>query len=235
MIQSSVFLICYIIIKMKKIRLAIFDMDGTLVDTENHMWFVTEKNGFLRLGYEVDDDFLISFRGRTNQSISNIILERYKDIDIEAYWKIVYEENYAFLENNSIPIMEGAFELLEFLKANNITCSVATSTPKKMAYLTLTNTKLLPYFDFILTGDMITKGKPDPEIYLKSLEHYGIENNEAIVFEDASAGARSAINAHIPLFYVPNGGARLKEDEEDAFVVLNNLKEAIDVIKTNFL
>ena len=220
---------------MKKLKLAIFDMDGTLVDTENHMWFVTERNGFLKLGYKVDDEFLMSFRGRTNQSISNMILERYKNIDIDKYWKIVYEENNNFLKNNHIPIMAGTFELLDFLKENSILCSVATSTPKKMANLTLTNTNLLPYFDYVLTGDMITKGKPDPEIYLKSLEHFGIENNEAIVFEDASAGAKSAINAHIPLFYVPNGGARLKEDEEDAFVVLNNLKEAIDVIKTNFL
>ena len=116
-----------------------------------------------------------------------------------------------------------------FLKENNITSRVATSTAKETAIRMLKNTKLYDYFEKIIYGDEIKNSKPAPDIYLKALE--GFDKDEALIFEDSHNGSRAAINAGIKLIIVPNIAKLTKEDKEEAFKVINSLDETINTIK----
>lgn len=216
---------------MGKLKLAIFDMDGTLIDTEYTMWYHSKKTGFESLGYPYDDEFGDSMCGMNQANITKLILNRYPDFPIDEYWKIIKRENDLFLRTKEVPVIDGVFEILDYCKEKGIACCVATGSPRSMVELELTNTKLISYFDSIVTGDEIKNGKPAPDIYLKALAHYGFEKDEAIVFEDAPNGAHSAINAGIPLIYVPNVKIVPEEDKIEAFKTVNNLKEALEVVK----
>ena len=218
---------------MSKLKLAIFDMDGTLINTEYSMWYHSEMKSFNDLGYECDDDFLESFCGMNERDISELIKSRYgNDFPIRTYWDAVYDENRNFLCNGEVPVIEGSFAILDYLKEKGITCCIATGSPKWMAELALNNCGLLPYFDFIISGDETTKGKPDPEIYLTSLGHYGYAKDEAVIFEDAPIGARSAIDSGIPLIYIPNVVNVPQKEKDEAFKVVKDLHEALETVKT---
>ena len=216
---------------MSKLKLAIFDMDGTLIDTEYTMWYYAKKTAFETLGYPYDDEFGDIFCGMNQANTTKTILERYPDFPIDDYWRIIKEETDKFLRTKEVPVMDGVFEILDYCKEKGIICCVATGSPRPMATLELTNTKLISYFDFMVTGEEIKNGKPAPDIYLKALAHYGFNKDEAIIFEDAPNGARSALNAGIPLIYIPNVKNAPEDEKKEAFKVLNNLKEALEVIK----
>ncbi|MBR2578168.1 MAG: HAD family phosphatase [Erysipelotrichaceae bacterium] len=217
---------------MGKLKLAVFDMDGTLIDTEHSMWFESEKKAFLELGYPFDEDFVEGFCGLNERDINEVILKKHPGFPVDDYWKIVYTENDYFLNNCEIPVIRGSFEILEYLKDHGITCSIATGSPKKMAELALGNCGLLPYFDFIISGDETKKGKPDPEIYLTSISHFNCNKDEAVIFEDAPIGARAAIDSGVPLIYIPNVINVPEREKKEAFRVVKDLSEALEVVRT---
>ncbi|MBR0461985.1 MAG: HAD family phosphatase [Erysipelotrichaceae bacterium] len=218
---------------MSRLKLAIFDMDGTLVNTEHCMWYESEKKAFLHLGYPFDENFIDSFCGMNERDIAITIRNRFgEDFPMDEYMRIVYDENRNFLMHGEIPVIGGSFEILDYLKEKGITCCIATGSPRWIAELALKNTGLLPYFDYIISGDEISKGKPDPQIYLTSLAHYGYEKDEAVIFEDAPLGARSAIDSGIPLIYIPNVINVPQKEKDEAFRVVNSLKEALEIVKT---
>ena len=218
---------------MKRLKLAIFDMDGTLINTEHCMWYESEKKAFMDLGYPFDEDFVDSFCGLNERDIAITIRSRFgEDFPMDEYMKIVYDWNRDFLMNGKIPVIDGSFEILDYLKGKGISCCIATGSPKWMAEMALKNAGLLPYFDYIISGDETSKGKPDPEIYLTSLAHYGYEKDEAIIFEDGPIGARSAIDSGIRLIYIPNVINVPQKEKDEAFRVVDSLKEALEIVKT---
>ena len=218
---------------MSRLKLAIFDMDGTLINTEYCMWNESEKKAFTDLGYPSDEDFLDSLCGLNDKDITDTLYDVYgQDFPMEQYWQIVYEWNRDFLTNGKVPVIDGSFEILEYLKEKGVTCCIATSSLRWIAEMALQNAGLRAYFDRMITGDEITRGKPDPEIYLRSLGHYGYEKDEAVIFEDGPIGARAAINSGIPLIYIPNVINVPQKEKDEAFKVVNSLKEALETVKT---
>lgn len=103
----------------------------------------------------------------------------------------IYREIYA----PEIRPVEGLVELLERLRTAGVSCAVGSSGCKKNVDFVLDTCGIRSYFEAIVSGDMVTHCKPDPEIYLKASAALGLQPAQCVVFEDAKAGLEAAERA----------------------------------------
>lgn len=217
---------------MKKIELCIFDMDGLMLDTERYLWIANETKALAEFGYEIDEDFLKRQMGGSWEVYRKNLMKKFgPDFPYEKYFERILELNKYLIENTKLPKMKGLMELLDFLKENNIRMAVATSTRKAQAHACLKNAGIYDYFESVICGDEVTNAKPDPEIYIKSYERLGVSYENALIFEDAHNGALSALASKARLILVPDLAFLSDDDKVQAFAVLNDLSQAIDIIK----
>ncbi len=106
--------------------------------------------------------------------------------------------------NHAFPLKAGALELLKYYQANNIICSVASSSPTQHITHRLTQVGVLDFFSHITSGQEVKHGKPNPDIYLLAVKKLGLNVKECIAFEDSETGARAAIAAGLKVVVVPD-------------------------------
>ena len=214
------------------VKLCVFDMDGLLLETERYLYLNIEMQISESLGFPLSKQFLCSLMGGGwDEYPKKIINEAGKDFPIDEYMKQLWEKIDYFLNYEVIPLRPGAKEILEYCKQNNIKTAIATSTHNETALKCLNNSKIYDYFDYIVTGDMVSRGKPDPEIFLKAINHFNIDINEALVFEDGHNGALAAANGNCRLVIVEDLAYISEEDKEYAQLNAKDLFEAIDFIR----
>ncbi|MDR1267889.1 MAG: HAD family hydrolase, partial [Planctomycetaceae bacterium] len=97
--------------------------------------------------------------------------------------------------DDGFSVMPGLFELLKHLESCPIPKGICTSSAERIVFEVLRRKNLAKRFDFVLTAENITKGKPDPEIYLKAADLFGVQPQEMLVLEDSVAGSQAARNA----------------------------------------
>lgn len=217
---------------MNKIKLCIFDMDGLLLDTERFAWSIGEKLIAKQYGKEMTDEIINELMGVNYTTYENKLKKIYgEDFPAKKYSDDVHEFYRKYCETENIPLRPGVLKILKFLKNNNILISLGTSTEKKLACTALKNAGIYNYFDFAVYGDEVKIGKPNPEIYLKSVYHFNLKPGECLVFEDTPTGAKSAYDGNIRLILVPDLKKPTAIDKEKAFAIINSLQEAIPIIK----
>ena len=162
------------------------------------------KYGY-ELGYEIKREYLIETLGLNPQKSAEV-LRKYlgESFDHDHYEKMRIERIHDFIQKNGMPFKEGLLPLLDFLKSNHYKIAVATSAVKDVVLQYFSNAGLLNYFDVIITGDMIKKGKPAPDIYLKAAEKLNIDPSSCIAVEDSFNGILSANHANMPVIMVPD-------------------------------
>ena len=177
------------------IKGAIFDMDGTLV--ANSPVHIRAFEIFCdRYGVRDWQSKLGNAYGMGNDDIMRLILPkeliRTRGLAALADEKeAIYREIYA----PDIHPVEGLVELLERLRAAGVRCAVGSSGCKANVDFVLEKCAISPYFDAKVSGDMVTRCKPDPEIYLTAAAALGVAPADCVVFEDAKAGFESAKRA----------------------------------------
>lgn len=146
----------------------IFDMDGVIVD--NHYYhFKSWQLFFERYGKSIDeDDYKRNINGRTMKAIIHGI---FPERQLSAEQAIAYgrekEEIYRDIYKDALALTPGFIDFLELAKSRNIPLVVGTSAPKENVEFTLDGLKIRHYFHDVLDDRAVTKGKPDPEVYLK--------------------------------------------------------------------
>lgn len=207
-------------------------MDGLLLNTERDVWMVGGKKIAKEFGIDLTDDFIINIVGLGFGVYKERLKETYgQDFPSDLYMEKLFNYFQNVCINEKIPLRPGVKELLDFLKKNNILISVATSTNKYLAENALKNSEIFNYLDFGIYGDQVTKPKPDPEIYNKSIEHFGFNKDDCFIFEDGQAGAKAAYSAGIKLVLVPDLTKPSELDKQNAFIILKTIDEIIPIIK----
>ena len=212
------------------IKGAVFDMDGLMFDSEK-LVFENWKTMLTELGFEYNLEIFkntIGFRTDETKRYYNSLYPtgfNYDELKIRSR-KMFFDR----VENEGVPIKKGLFELLDFLKQNNIKMAVATSTSRQSCEKMLTKAGVIKYFDAIVCGDDVTNGKPHPEVFLKASEKLCLEPENCVALEDSINGIKSAYSAGMTAIMVPDFLQPTDEIKPMISFLCNDLTEVIKYI-----
>jgi len=217
-------------LKLEKISLVIFDMDGLMFDTERLTMWAWEKAG-KDFGYEIPYELMIEVTGLDVRNTELCFKRCFGDsFPFGEMRKLMLEYFSANIKENGVPVKEGLCDLLDFLDANSILKAVATSTFRRLAEERLALAKIKNEFDLIVCGDDVERGKPHPDIFLKAAEKLNCLPCECIVLEDSENGLKAALNANMRAICVPD----LKMPSEEIRKILYGQFNSLTDVK-NFL
>ncbi len=212
------------------INAVIFDMDGTMIDTEK-----IKENGWKYAGdcqnIVIDDKIISEMRGTNKEYCKEVLCKKFKTIN----FKKLYNDRNEFIERNintnGIKMKKGLIEILQFLKNNNYKIAVASSSEEETIRSYLTKIKILDFFDVIVAGDMIENGKPNPEIYLKAVEKLNVPKEQCIGIEDSNSGILSVYRAGLKAIMIPDLEEPTEEVKNILCAKLNSLVEVIKILQ----
>lgn len=186
-------------------RTVLFDMDGTLVDSEK-LWDVAMHAFYARKGGVLTDAVRETTVGGSAENVMRIV---YDDLGLDptpesmaesADWLHDYTGE---LFEQGLPWRPGAQELLEALAASGIPLALVTNTRRTLAEQAL-KTIGSHYFTVTVCGDEVPDGKPHPAPYLRAAELLGVSAEDCLAIEDSVTGAQSADAAGCVVLVVPN-------------------------------
>jgi beta-phosphoglucomutase len=200
----------------------VFDMDGVIIDS-NPFHKISLKQFCKKYGHDLSEEQLREkIYGRTNKDwIVNVFgpldekkLREYAD-EKEALFREIYK--------NDIKPLEGLITFLKQLEAQKIPTAIATSAPRANVDFTLSKTGTGKYFPVILDESFVSKGKPDPEIYLKTAAALKFAPENCIVFEDSLSGVKAGKNAGCKVVGITTTHTREELHETD--LVIDNFND----------
>lgn len=176
------------------IRAVVFDLDGLMFDTEALFHRVAGAM-LAERGKQMTSEIMRAMIGRravdAGQAFRTLagLDEPVEDLMAEAKTRFMAELDVA------VHPTPGLFVLLDHLAARQLPLAVATSSRRSYAERLLKSHGLLNRFQFLLTAEDVEHGKPDPEIYRKAAERFGIPASSVLVLEDSAAGLQAAKGA----------------------------------------
>lgn len=211
------------------IKAAIFDMDGLMLDTEG-----VERDTFRRaateFGYSVPDEIYLQVVGRTGKDAQQIFCSALGDAfpfdEIRIRWREYVDHH---VTTCGVRHKAGLLDLLSLMESRSLPKAVATSTRRVRALRLLGQSNLLSRFDVVVAADDISRGKPDPEIFLTAAQRLDVRPEECIVFEDSGPGIRAAHAAGMLAILVPDLVMPVDEVCRLAYRVCNSLDDARDL------
>ncbi len=205
---------------MNKIGL-IFDMDGVIVDNHEYHFLAWQKLAATR-GIEISEQYYRdNMNGRTIDELVKIVFsldiskEEAREIGMEK------EEIYRELYKDHRAVTKGLIRFLELAKDLEIPMIVGTSAPDANVTFTLDGLDLRKYFLGVVDDMMVTKGKPDPEVYQKCAEAIDRKPENCIVFEDAISGIKAGKSAGAKVVALATSH---KREELSADLIIDNFE-----------
>lgn len=215
---------------MRTIEGVIFDMDGVMIDSErqsNEGWRIAGT----QLGVEIPTWLIDQFKGAP-RDLSRQWFDEY------FHGKISYDEArqlrtdhvYQMRETEGIPVKNGLYDLLQYIRNEHLACAVATSTRRESAEKTLHTIGAWEYLDAVAYGDSVEHGKPEPDIFLLAAQKLHTDIRHCIVIEDSINGIKAGHAAGAKVIHVPDT-IRIDEDVRKLTAcVCEDLAQVIDVI-----
>ena len=189
-------------------KLIIFDMDGVLLDSEP-LYMAMNLNFFKELGADVSIEEYHSFIGISATKMWTHLKNKYKlEQTIGALKEQERELKHALLKETKLIATCGIIDLLEYLKLHQYIIAIASSGLRKNIDLILQKLDIGQYFTYVVSGEQVVNGKPDPDIFLLVANHFNRKPEHCVVIEDSTNGiaAAKAANMFCIAYYNPNSG-----------------------------
>lgn len=205
----------------------IFDMDGTLLDTQKpfiEAWEVCgEYQGIKNMGAHVI--FVLGMNDAGNKAYLN---SKFPQLDYIKFRNDVRE----YMTNNIVVrYKKGAKELLDYLKDRNVKIGLASGSTRASINHHLKAVGAEGYFDVVLGSEDIENGKPAPDIFLKAAKLMGVKPEDCFIFEDSDNGIKAGFAAGMKCIGVPDLVNFSEETKKLMFCQLEDLSQAIEIFE----
>ena len=181
----------------------LFDMDGTLVDSEP-IWFEVLRAVMPEFGGDLPEDAHASLHGSDRATTTTILQTRYGlGGDAQAFWERVVEDLVVAL--GRARAMPNAAAWVEATAAASVPRAVVSNSPHAMIRASLEPHAWAAHLPVRISVEDVARGKPEPDGYLLAAERLGVAADRCLVVEDSEAGARAAIAAGATCLFVTNG------------------------------
>jgi beta-phosphoglucomutase len=172
-------------------RAAIWDVDGTLVDTAE-LHFLAWRAACRELGRDFSrDDFAATFGRRNPEILAHLFGDRFGPDEVAAIGESK-EVAYRAEARKGVALLPGVAALLEGLKQAGFVQAIGSSAPHANLELILELTGVAKYVSVVVGAEDTTRGKPDPQVFQVAARKLGVEPGRCVVFEDAVAGVQAA-------------------------------------------
>jgi len=203
----------------------IWDLDGVIVNSAPfhfRAWQELAEEKGIHYGQA---EFKTTFGMRNEDIIRKLFGENTTPEEI-TFLSNKKEENFRSLIKEKVKPLPGVIELLRALEKAGFKQAIASSTPLENIELIIKSLKIEHFFDIIVSSEDVSRGKPDPEVFLKAAEKLGMSPDRCVVIEDAAAGLKAARAAGMKSIAVTNTLPR--EKLQDANMIVDTL-EAVRV------
>lgn len=209
----------------------LFDLDGTLIDTEKYYRIYWPK-ALEHFGYHMTDDQALSMRSFGAPYGERHLKEMFgPEVDyqkVREYRKRIMEP---VLEKNGIEVKRGAVELLTYLNKEGVSAAVVTANSPERTRELVEKCGLLPYFDHFISAKEMKRGKPAPDVYLHACEQLGLKPEECIAVEDSPNGVKSAWSAGCKVVMIPDQSEPDEELQKLLYARADSLDEIITLLE----
>ena len=217
---------------MKEKKYIVFDVDGTLLDTE-FIWGEIWKQIGMKYGHPAFcHDEVVGISGPALRAVMDRQLEGVPKEERDEMLREVRRIGLPYIREHT-SLMPGVREMFSRLKEQGFTICIATTTDRSLTEERLIKNRVWNDVSFSICGNEVEKKKPDPEIYLKMAQLLNAETGEMLVIEDTGFGVEAAYRAGCEVIMIPSVNPASEKDKKMALRIEKDMHEALSWMQEN--
>ena len=208
------------------IRAILWDNDGVLVDTEE-LYFQAGREILATQGVALTREDFAEQSLKKGQSVFDFLPDQNAEL-IERL-RVKRNARYSALLAKGVRVLDGVVETLSALDGR-VRMGIVTGSRRDHFEIIHAQTRLLPFFEFVVTREDYNEAKPHPDAYLMAMRLHGLSPESCVVVEDSERGCVAASQAGLRVLAVPNALSQSGEFSS-AYKVLNSVREVVDEVE----